>query len=270
MKTAKRFMILLFTLAAFLFPARGAAAEAPLLSAPGSALSRMADKANVWSAAVETEYEQTAAAFAETYQTDAVLLSVYVLQDSSLGDRVYGSAGEFAKDYYEANGFGCGEEKSGTIFVFCREAGNRQAAFYAAGRESRAYSEEDAAFVEQTLQPYLEGGDYDGAARRYLELVQAHEEQGKFDLSRAGADSSNLLWTFGLALLVAWAITSNMRRRMNPVQKATAARNYTVKGSYELRRYNEIYLGTTVTRQPRSQNRQPQGGFGGPAGGRRP
>lgn len=263
MKTLKRLAILLIALALFLLPVRRAAAGAPLLSASAGGGTRMLDKANVWSASAGAEYEQTAAGLAGTYQTDAVLLSVYVLQDASLGDRMYDSIAEFAKDYYEANGFGCGEDRSGTIFVFCKGAGSREYAFYAAGREKEAYGTEDAAFVVGTLQPYLEGGDYDGAARRYLELVKTHEEQGEFDLSRAGADSSDLLWTFGLALLLAWAITSSMRRRMNPVRKATAARNYTVKGSYELRRYNEIYLGTTVTRTPRSQSRQQPGSPGG-------
>ena len=44
---------------------------------------------------------------------------------------------------------------------------------------------------------------------------------------------------------------------MRPVQEASTARTYTVRNSFELRRYNEIYLGTTVSKQPRNQNRQP-------------
>ena len=66
----------------------------------------------------------------------------------------------------------------------------------------------------------------------------------------------NIVYRLGLALLVAWAVTSNMKRRMNPVQKASRARNYAVPGSYELRHYNEVFLGTSVSRRPRSQNRQ--------------
>ena len=246
-------------LALLLLPGRSAAA----LGAPapaGDQTVRIIDRANVWSAAAESEFMQTAAELAGEYETDAVLLSVYVLQDSSLGDRVYDSINTFAKDFYEANGFGRGEDRTGMIFVFCKEAGSRQYAFYVTGRESESYSDEDAAYLLDSLKPYLEGGDYDEAARRYLELVQTHEEQGGFDKGQTKAESSNYLWTFGLALLVAWAITSSMKRRMRPVQKATAARTYTVRNSYELRRYNEIYLGTTVTRMPRNQTRQQPGG----------
>ena len=259
MKMMKRFSVLLLLAALLLLPGRSAAA----LGAPapaGDQTVRIIDRANVWSSAAESEFAQTAAQLAEKFNTDAVLLSVYVLQDSSLGDRVYDSINVFAKDFYEANGFGRGDDRTGLLFVFCKEAGSRQYAFYTAGREAESYTAEDAAFVTETLQPYLEGGDYDEAASRYLELVQAHEEQGGFDKGQTAAESSNYLWTFGLALLVAWAITSSMRRRMRPVQKATTARTYTVRNSYELRRYNEIYLGTTVTRMPRNQNRQQPGG----------
>ncbi|MBQ6293532.1 MAG: TPM domain-containing protein [Lachnospiraceae bacterium] len=258
MKMMKRFSVLILLALLLLFPGRSAAA----LGAPapaGNQTVRIIDRANVWSAAAESEFTKTAAELAGKYETDAVLLSVYVLQDSSLGDQVYDSINVFAKAFYEANGFGRGDDRTGMIFVFCKESGNRQYAFYAAGREAESYNEEDASFVTETLQPYLEGGDYDEAARRYLELVQTHEEQGGFDKGQTAAESSNYLWTFGLALLVAWAITSSMKRRMRPVQKATAARTYTVRNSYELRRYNEIYLGTTVTRMPRNQNRQQPG-----------
>ena len=262
MKKMKRLCALILLLSLVLLPGLRAAAESPAPAAEESPapvvssepVSRIIDNAGVWSASLESEFGQTAAHLAETYETDIVLLSVHVLQDASLGDRVYDSAAEFAGDYYVANGFGFGGDSTGMIFVFLKEAGNRQYAFRVAGGES--YTEEDAAYVVETLQPYFEGGDYDDAARRYLELAREHEEKGSFEGNQTKAESSNFLWTFGLALLVAWAITSSMKRRMRPVQKATAARNYTVRNSFVLRRYNEIYLGTTVQRMPRSQTRQ--------------
>ena len=254
MKMMKRISVLIFLAVLLILPGLRAAAESPVPAGSSKAGSRIIDMAGVWSAATETEFEQTAARLSEEYETVIVLLSVHVLQDASLGDRVYDSIAEFAGDYYLANGFGFGGDNTGMIFVFLKEAGNRQYAFRVAGNES--YTEEDAAYVVETLKPYLEGGDYDGAARRYLELARAHEENGRFEGNQTQAESSNFLWTFGLALLVAWAITSSMKRRMRPVQKATAARNYTVRNSFELHRYNEIYLGTTVQRTPRNQNRQ--------------
>lgn len=258
-KMMKCFGVLLLLAAVLVLPVRSAAALGATAPSAGDRISRIIDRANVWSAAAESEFEQKAAELAEKYETDAVLLSVYVLQDGAIGDRVCDSIDAFAKDYYYANGCGFGEDRSGVIFVFCKEAGNRQYAFYAAGREAESYSAEDAAFVTETLQPYLEGGDYDAAARRFLELVQTHEEQGGFGKGQTRTESSDRLWTFGLALLVAWAITSSMRRRMRPVQKAQAARTYTVRNSFALRHYNEIYLGTTVSRMPRNQSRQSGG-----------
>lgn len=259
MKMMKRLCALILLLSLLLLPGLRAAAESPVPAAESteaadSAVSHIIDKAGVWSASLENEFGQTADHLAEAYGTDIVLLSVYVLQDASLGDRVYDSVAEFAGDYYVANGFGFGGDSTGMIFVFLKEAGNRQYAFRVAGGES--YTEEDAAYVVETLQPYFEGGDYDDAARRYLELAREHEEKGSFEGNQTKAESSNFLWTFGLALLVAWAITSSMKRRMRPVQKATAARNYTVRNSFVLRHYDEIYLGTTVQRMPRSQTRQ--------------
>lgn len=258
MKTLKRFlMLILLLLPALLLPGLRAAAESPAAAGEGSGTVRIIDKAGIWSAATESEYEQEAAELAEQYGTDVVLLSVRALQDASTGDRFFATASAFAEAYYNMNGYGSGEDRSGMLFLFCKEPGNLQYAFYAAGREAESYGTEDTAYLKDEIRPYLEGGDYDGAARRYLELAKTHEANGRFDGNRVKADSSNYLWTFGLALLVAWAITSSMKRRMRPVQEASAARTYTVRNSFELRRYNEIYLGTTVSKQPRNQNRQP-------------
>ncbi len=258
MKTLKRFLtLLLLLLPVLVLSGIHASAESPASAGEGDRIFRIIDKADIWSAATESEYEQNAAALAEQYGTDVVLLSVRALQDPSTGDRFFATASAFAEAYYNMNGYGRGDDRSGMLFLFCKEPGNLQYAFYAAGREAAGYGTEDTAYMKDEIRPFLEGGDYDGAARRYLELAKTHEENGRFDGNRVKAESSNALWTFALAILVAWAITSSMKRRMQPVQKASAARNYTVRNSFELRRYNEIYLGTTVSKQPRNQNRQP-------------
>ena len=229
-----------------------------------SAADRVTDRAGIWSDRAEEELRNTAYGLAEKYQTDIVLLSVVVPHDPALGDGSYGSITEFADDYYDHYGFGFGSGRDGMILVISMEPGNRQYHFSTAGREYESYSSSDIRYVKESLEALLTGGDYEGAARRFLELAAEHEENGRFDPSaRARSmDPNDLLWAFALALIVAWAITSNMKRRMNPVVKATRAQNYIVNGSYELRGYNEIYLGSTVTRRPRQQNRN-SGGFGG-------
>lgn len=217
------------------------------------------DRADIWTESEEAEFRTAIAELAADHDTDVVLLSVYLLQDDSLGDGSYSSAAEFADDFYDRNGYGTGSDRTGLILVVSMEPGNRQYHFSTSGREYEAYSSSDISYMEGEISAHLTGSDYDGAARRFLELVRTHEEEGHF--TAAKAESSDMLWTFGLAALVAWAVTSSMRRRMNPVRKASSAQNYIVNGSYELRRYNEYYLGTTVTKTPR--NRNGQGGGGG-------
>ena len=261
MKKAKLFCALLL-LAALLVPGLNASA----LGSAAPARDRVTDGAEIWSAAEEEEFRAAIAELTGNYETDVVLLSVRLLHDDSLGDRIYGSITEFADDFYDANGYGAGSDRSGIILVICMEPGNRQYHFSTTGREYEAYSSADVSYAEEEIEPFLIGGDYGGAARRFLELVKVHEEKGHFEAGNTKTESSNLLWTFGLALLVAWAVTSNMRRRMNPVQKAVTAQNYIVNGSYELRRYNEFYLGTTVTKRPRNQNQGRGGGHVGSSG----
>ena len=263
MKRMMAFLLLLFLLSVPGF--RAAAGEQPV-----ALMDPVLDLADIWPDAAENEFRDAALEIDGIGNTDVVLLSVRLLYFDLLGERTYGSITEFADDFYWNCGFGGNDgQRSGIILVISNEPGNRQFCVRTFGREQEAYSLEDLTYLEDSIQPLLIGGDFEGAARKYLELAAVHEAKGTFaEESTKNAESSQLLWTFGLAALVAWAITSSMKRRMRPVQKATAARNYTVRGSYQLRHYDEIYLGTTVTKMPRGQNRQ--GGAGGPsAGGRR-
>lgn len=262
MKMIKHTAALLLLVLLFLPGLRASAEEQPV-----ALMDPVLDLADIWSDAAENEFRDAALKLDETGNTDVVLLSVRLLYFDYLGEKTYGSITEFADDFYGNCGFGGNDgQRSGIILVISNEPGNRQFCVRTFGREREAYGAEDLAYLEESIQPLLIGGDFEGAARKYLELAAVHEAKGTFaEESPAKAESSNFLWTFGLAALVAWAITSSMKRRMRPVQQATAARNYTVRGSYQLRHYDEIYLGTTVTKMPRGQTRQ-----GGPsAGGRR-
>ena len=228
-----------------------------------TAADRIIDKAGIWSDRTEEELRLAAAQLAERYRTDIVLLSVYLLQDASLGERVYSSIRDFADDYYDANAYGCGGERSGMILVISMEAGNRQYHVSTAGREYEEYSEADIGYLTETLQPLLTGGSYDGAAKRFLELAEEHEQNGSFDVPEENeGDFSDLLWGSALAVIVAWAVTSNMKRRMRPVHTANMAQNFIVDGSYELRGYNELFLGSSVTRTEK-QKKTDSGGGGG-------
>ena len=259
MKKIKCMASLLLLLLVMLMPGRCALALG--MQAPAAA-DRVLDKADIWSESEEAEFRDSIEALSETYHTDVVLLTVYMLYDAALGDQTYSSAADFADDFYDRGGYGYGNGRTGLILVISMEPGNRQYHFSTSGREYESYSSSDISFVQGEIQPLLTGADYDGAARRFLELVKLHEESGHFDIGLAKTDDSDMLWSLGLALLVAWAVTSNMKRRMNPVQKASRARNYAVPGSYELRHYNEVFLGTSVSRRPRSQNRQGGGHIG--------
>ena len=86
----------------------------------------------------------------------------------------------------------------------------------------------------------------------------ARTESGEETLLIGAAESVSpyVLYGFFVALVLAWAVTGGMKRRMQPVQEAKTAQTYSVRDSFELRRYNEIHLGTTVSRTPRNQNRQ--------------
>lgn len=246
----------LLLLASLLLPGLHAAA----LEQPVALADRVLDLADIWPTNAENEFRDAAEELDEIGSIDVILLSVTLLYDQSLGEKTYDSITAFADDFYEANGCGGNDgQRSGMILVISKQPGNLQFCVRTFGRLREAYSTEDVTYMEESIRPYVTGGDYDGAARRYLELAKVHEEKGHFEGNQTAAESSNFLWTFGLALLVAWAITSSMRRRMRPVQKATTARTYTVRNSFELRRYNEIYLGTTVSRTPRNQNRQQPG-----------
>jgi len=191
--------------------------------------------------------------------------------------------GTYAEAFHYFNGYGYGDNFTGTILFICMEEGNRGWWTAATGDVEGMYSYEVINALDDRLYPYMAGGDYGEGVLDYLENVyelytggpfweQLKSEENQYygpespdyypDYDR-GYDYETPLF-FGLiaGVVVGLISVGAKRREMKPVRVAKTAANYLVPGSFRLWRNRDIYLYSTETRVKR-QTESHQSGHGG-------
>lgn len=248
----KTLRILLIIAACLLLVTLPAAASGSYYDA---SLPRVIDNANLFSLDAEAKLQEGIDELLDKYETDVVIMTVTALSDPSLPGRFYLSIQDFTDDFYDYNGYGCGTDKTGIILVISMAPGNHEYQFVTTGGEYQRFGSKDVEYMKGQLESLLGDGDFYGAAKRFLEMVDYEHVHG-----RQPIQPGDLLFTFSIAVVVSLCIVGNMKRKMNPVRRAEAAANYIVPGSYKLRDYNEIFLNRTVTRAAKPKSSSGGGG----------
>ena len=221
-----------------------------LLALPALAdTSRVADEANLLSAAQEQQLQERIDSIVQQYDIDVAIVTV-----NSIG---YRSPGLYAADFYDEHGYGVGDDRSGLIFLICM--GSRDYFTAVTGDAQRIFDQSTRDNIHEDVVPHLSGGRYAKAFEVYLngveEALQAHTPEGRF---RRMAPII-LLAGVGIGCIVAFSL----KRQLKSVRRKQNAASYVVNGSFQLTRFQDIYLYTTTTRRKIETNY----GGGGSGGG---
>lgn len=242
-------------LAAFLLTA---ALSCPALADVESGLlPRIIDEADLLSESEESSLMEKLDEVSESYELDVVVVTVDGMDGKT--------ATEYADDFYDANGYGMGEERDGILLLVSME--ERDWGISTCGYGITAFADAGQEYMTEKFLPDLSKGAYYDAFMEFAELC------GKFaEKARAGKpyDAGNLpkegvrpIWIL-LDLLIGFAaafiITSSQVSRLKSVRKQKDAQNYEVPGSRRLLVNVDRFMNRTVSQRVISSGNGNSGG----------
>lgn len=231
---------------------------------------KIMDEAGLLTEEERAELEERAQSIANAYGMDVVI----VTNDSLDGK----TATEYADDYFDYNGYGLGEEESGTLLLV--SMGERDWAISTKGTAIRAVMDWGNEQLQDAMLPDLSSGDYADAFNSYLDqldsLYDSYVSRGSESGGDGSGDSSggSSFWyyvraklTFGRVLLciaiaavVSGISVAGMAKSMNSARGKRQAREYLVKDSFHLSQCRDRFLYSTVTKTRRAQEEDHGGG----------
>lgn len=215
------------------------------------------------------------------YEMDVVILTVDSLDGKS--------AGQYADDFYDLNGYGIGDQDSGVLLLLAMET--REWYISTCGEARYAVSDYDTYDLFDAMSSELSNGAYYDAFDAYLgelEVYYSNYRSGSdsgYDYSydydydydydyghtdsSAGLESGNYLISIGIGLVVGGIVLLILRGMMNSKRPQRSAADYLQSGSYHLRVQRDSFLYSSVHKTPKPKdNGGSHGGRVGGGGGR--
>lgn len=167
---------------------------------------------------------------------------VVIVTTDNLGGK---SPRDFADDFYDYNGYGYGEEKSGVLFLryfVAPGSPENQVWMSTTGEGIKVFSDSDIQSVFDDMADDFAADRYYGAFLTFADDVRAEVLDSR---------SYNPIWIFiGLAvgLGIGLTVTGVMRASLKSVREQRYAGNYVKEGSMNITDARDIFLYRTVTR----------------------
>lgn len=247
------------------------------------ALPRVIDEAEIISDSYEEMLLSELNRVGAKYQTDLIVLTVNSSDGKDLMD--------FADDYYDAKGYGYGENHTGTILVINIEQGNRGCWISTCGDDIDRINDYEIEELLDAFVPQLSSGDYDEAVMTYVNALEdqlEYEEQYGHDFEYDDDNDFNFDFAYDLypeysdtgervlrayaasiivGLIIGVAVAYSLKKSMKPVKQAVSARNYLVSDSFRLTRHHDMYLYSNVTKTAKPKDSDTGSHSSGHSGG---
>lgn len=240
------------------------------VSVSADTLPRVVDNAGLLTESEEVNLIARAESIIRDWQIDAVIVTV----DSLDGKTVQ----EYADDYYDDHGYGCGDDYSGILFLV--SMGTREWNMSTCGEAIFIFTDYGLAQMEAEIIPHLSDGRYFEAFDTWLYLVEqyceTYQTSGPIDGYAQPDDyypdsgdeiiyyeketKPNHFISLVIGAIVALVVVLIMRSQMNTAKQQPHAVDYLKKDSYHLRTCRDLYLYSRVTKRPKSENKSSGGG----------
>ncbi len=157
--------------------------------------------------------------------------------------------GVFAADFYQFNGYGKGDEYSGSVLFIDMNPDDRYWWSAARGESRNYYTEENVNKIDDKIEPYMKSGDYFTAMKTYIETLDILYEKGNIPTVLDAGDYI-MISIFALipAAIVGGIKQSSAVKTMKKVNYAVMANDYVVKDSFVMRDTAITFLYDTVTK----------------------
>ena len=201
----------------------------------------------------------------------------------------------YADDYFDYNGYGRGEDRSGALFLHCPSG--RDYAFSTRGRAADAISDDALDDLETAVIDYLRADDFPGAYEafatgcdNYLQYmkeygvsiadqdIEAHPEDAQYLLNPPEEQRpffQRLLYNARNNALLAPIIGaigslfygSSKKRKLVSVRRQSGAASYVKAGQSSLRVSRDMFINRTLTKTPIPRHDNNRSSSGGRVGG---
>lgn len=209
----------------------------------GVNLPRVVDDADIFTDAEEAELTRLIEKFIadHEYKYDLVLYtdtSNYGLRD-----------GVLAADFYQFNGYGKGDNYSGSVIFISMEKGNRYWWSAARGDSYSYFNMDNVNAIDDRIEPYMIDGDYFGAMKKYIDTLYVLYEKGSVPNELTASDYVfTTVFAAIPALIVGLINRSSKMKSMKNVAYATNANDYVVPNSVVLRDKKATFLYQNVVK----------------------
>lgn len=235
-------------------------------------LYRIVDHADLLDSAEESALETKAQLLRDEYNMDVVILTVNALDGKTPQD--------YADDYYDENGYGLDDERSGVLLLLSMEErdwylSTRGAAEYALtdygiqciGEETISYFGigYDAGFnyfldaLPEYFDAYENGTPIDGYADYSGNYYHGDQEEIVYYEEEF---TPSVLLSAIIGIIVAGISILIMRFGMNTKRPQHSAAGYMNKNSFQMRQQQDLFLYSNVSKVRRQENKPSSGGGG--------
>lgn len=234
-------------------------------------LPMVVDNADLLDPAEESSLEEKAQELRSQYEMDIVILTV----DSLNGK----TAQDYADDYYDENGYGYDENGSGVLFLLAMA--EREWYISTCGEAIYALTDYGIQQLGETAFSYLYGDDFEPVFDAFLtvlpEYLDAHEVGAPVDGYADDSEdyyhgeqdtvvyyeeeySPSIFLSLVIGVIAAAVVSLIMRSSMNTKRKQYNASSYMKNESFHLKRHQDLFLYSNVSKVRRQQNNSSSGG----------
>ncbi len=207
---------------------------------------KIVDNADLLTTSQIAALEERAQTLSDTYQIDVVIVTV----DSLDG----WSAVSYADNFYDDYAYGVGEDRSGILFLLSMQ--EREWYIRTVGSAADLVSDGETEDLFDSIAEYLADDEYYAAFDKYVENLPAYLKASLWDTI------GPIVISIGIGAVVAVIVLYVMRKQMNTATKQRNASSYLLSGSFDLRRRQDIFLYSNVSRVRRQQSSGGNGGGG--------
>ena len=236
-----------------------------------SGLPMVVDNAQLLTQEEMITLEDKAQTMRTEYETDIVILTV-----ESPGSK---TAQDYADDYFDENGYGYGDAYSGILFLL--SMADREWYISTCGDAINAVTDYSIQQLGETAVWYLSEGEYFDAFNEYLDALpyylKAYQTGAPIDGYADFSDefyhgaredvvyyeqkqSPNLFVSLLIGVIAATVVILIMRSSMNTKRQQRSASGYLKAGTFHLRRHQDMFLYSNVSKVRRQQNNTSGGG----------
>lgn len=254
----------------------------PLIQPVLASEPKIIDNADILTDTEEALLEDKAQSLVTEYSMDVVILTIETLSGQISSD--------YADDYFDYNGYGIGPDYSGVLLLLSMD--EREWAISTCGQTIYALTDYGIQQLFSSIAGYLSEDRYYEAFDRYLNELpyyfKAYQSGKPIDGYRDPYDGPGSyepvpgdgivyypepekgFGDYAMMFLISLAIGSAaggitllvLRGQMNTARAQSDAQNYMIPGSYNLKRYQDIFLYSNVSRQRKPEHNSSGGGGG--------